>query len=362
MSDLQLNTETLVFIFAAAGALNQKLYQMIELQSKQIQVLKEVLGKRPRIKHADKRIIARLASQIERTILALSEHIVTIDSIRRWYRELIAATDTANKRGRPPLTQEQIKLIIRLAEENPTWGEDTIADRMRELGHDISDRTVGRLLRKLGLPPVPERSRACDWNAFIEANFGDIIAIDCATWEVPDAQSSRTIRHHASYAARLATREARLLGVTDHATGTWATQCARNLTDILDNPFMHDVTHVLMDNDPIFTQAMESCFDAIDVIVKRTTKGQPWRNGYVERFIGTTSNDLQPWCIPLSTESLRQALQEHVEYYNQDRTHQRTEGRRPPTPTHDRFSMNDGNVIRYARIGNRLNAYTREAA
>jgi transposase len=196
MNDKCTTIETVFFVIAAAGVMNQQLYRMVELQSRQIGVLKGLLGKRPRVAVADRRVLARMADEIDRHVLDLSEHIVSVDSLRRWYRELTAATYTAKKRGRPPLNNEQKELVIRLATENPDWGEDTIAQRMRELGHDVSDRTVGRLLKTAGIPPAPERQRqqANDWSAFIEDNFAHVVAVDCATWEVPDPAAKRTRR------------------------------------------------------------------------------------------------------------------------------------------------------------------------
>jgi hypothetical protein len=50
--------------------------------------------------------------------------IVTPDTILRWHRHLIARkwTHAPKRLGRPGVIQEIRRLIVRMAEENPTWG------------------------------------------------------------------------------------------------------------------------------------------------------------------------------------------------------------------------------------------------
>jgi hypothetical protein len=51
-------------------------------------------------------------------------------------------------------------LVIRMALENRTWGCDRIRGALSDLGHRISDQTVGNILRRSQIAPAPERSRA----------------------------------------------------------------------------------------------------------------------------------------------------------------------------------------------------------
>ncbi|HYP14253.1 MAG TPA: hypothetical protein VEQ63_10040 [Bryobacteraceae bacterium] len=47
---------------------------------------------------------------------------------------------------------------MRLARENSGWGYDRIAGSMHNLGHVVSDQTVGNILRRHGIAPAPKRS------------------------------------------------------------------------------------------------------------------------------------------------------------------------------------------------------------
>ena len=53
-----------------------------------------------------------------------------------------------------------------MAKENRSWGYDRIAGALTNLGHEVSDQTVGNVLRRGGIPPAPERKRTTTWAEF----------------------------------------------------------------------------------------------------------------------------------------------------------------------------------------------------
>ena len=46
-----------------------------------------------------------------------------------------------------------------MAKENPGWGYDRIVGAMANLGHRLSDQTVGNILRRHDIPPAPKRKQ-----------------------------------------------------------------------------------------------------------------------------------------------------------------------------------------------------------
>jgi len=44
-----------------------------------------------------------------------------------------------------------------MAKDNPSWGYDRIAGAMKNLGHRISDQTVGNILKRNGIAPSDEQ-------------------------------------------------------------------------------------------------------------------------------------------------------------------------------------------------------------
>ncbi len=87
----------------------------------------------------------------------------TPDTILRWHRMLVADKwNHADKRkasGRPPIAQEVVELVLKFAKENLTWGYGRIADALANLGHEVSDQSVGNMH---GIQPAQTRKRQTD--------------------------------------------------------------------------------------------------------------------------------------------------------------------------------------------------------
>jgi hypothetical protein len=67
--------------------------------------------------------------------------------------------------GRPQVSAELRLLIRRMAAENPTWGEERIADELLlKLQIRLSPRTVGKYVKQL---PRPPGSKAQRWSTFL---------------------------------------------------------------------------------------------------------------------------------------------------------------------------------------------------
>ena len=71
-----------------------------------------------------------------------------------------------------------------MAEENRSWGYDRIVGALANLGFEVSDQTVGNVLRRHGLPPAPERRRTTTWPAFIRTHLALLAGTDFFTAEV----------------------------------------------------------------------------------------------------------------------------------------------------------------------------------
>ena len=71
-----------------------------------------------------------------------------------------------------------------MADENRSWGYDRIVGALANLGHEISDQTVGNVLRRHGLPPAPERKLTTTWAAFIRAHLAVLAGADFFSVEV----------------------------------------------------------------------------------------------------------------------------------------------------------------------------------
>ena len=86
--------------------------------------------------------------------------------------------------GRPAIDPELEGLIVRMAQENRSWGYDRIVGALANLGYTLSDQTVGNILKRHGLPPAPERKTTTTWKEFIRTHMDVLVATDFFTAEV----------------------------------------------------------------------------------------------------------------------------------------------------------------------------------
>jgi hypothetical protein len=78
--------------------------------------------------------------------------------------------------GRPPIPQQLQALIRRMANENPSWGEERIANELLlKLGIQVSPRTVRKYLPRR--PPGRPRGNL-RWSTFLRLHAQGIIACD----------------------------------------------------------------------------------------------------------------------------------------------------------------------------------------
>jgi putative transposase len=80
--------------------------------------------------------------------------------------------------------EESERLVVRIARENPRWGYDRIVGAMANLGYQLSDQTVGSILRRHDIPPAPPRKQTGSWKDFIRALMAVLVATDFFTVEV----------------------------------------------------------------------------------------------------------------------------------------------------------------------------------
>jgi hypothetical protein len=112
--------------------------------------------------------------------------IATPDTLLRWHRQLVARKWTSRtRRGRRVVLAEIRRLVVRMAEDNPTSGYTRIQGALQNVGHRVGRSTIARILKAHGLPPVPQRPTS--WQTFLRAHWG---VIDLASRRVVLAGST----------------------------------------------------------------------------------------------------------------------------------------------------------------------------
>ena len=346
-----------------AGWINDEQQKIIEYQRTVIQVLRENMGNHRVLLNDDQR--RRLAVKgkiLGRKVLAQVGALFTPDTILRWHRELVAQkwdhSDLRRKVGRPPTAQEVVDLILQFAKENPTWGYDRIADALANIGHQVSDQTVGNVLKDHGIEPAPERKRTTTWATFLKAHWDQLAAIDFTTVEV--WTKSGLVTYYLLFAMRLATRQVCFLGCTPNPVGSWMAQMARNLTDAFDGMLRAPVRYVLLDRDTKFTAEFQALLKAADVEPVLLPPKSPNCNAHLERFFRTLKEEALARIIPFSETALRKTTTEFLLHYHGERPHQGLDHRiLQPGPE---VGQKEGTLVCRERLGGLLRYYYRQAA
>ncbi|QUQ65327.1 integrase core domain-containing protein [Kutzneria sp. CA-103260] len=217
---------------------------------------------------------------------------------------------------------------------------------------EVAGSTIRWTLRNRRIPSPS--SRGDTWRTFLRAQADGLLAIDFFHVDTVTLK-----RLHVAFVIEHRTRGVHLLGVTDHPTGAWVTQLARNLAADLDGAG-HRFIHLIRDRDARFTAAFDAVFASIGVDVVLTAPQVPWMNAVAERWISSVRRECADRILITCRRHLHNVLDVYVEHYNAGRSHQaRGVGLRAPDddPKAIPSPTTPDRITRRRRLGGLLNEY-----
>ena len=309
----------------------------------QLAVLKRSV-KRPRLRRRDRIFWSRLSKIWPDWRSALA--VVKPETVIRWHRQVFRIYwrwKSRPKGGRPRVNTEVRSLIRRMCADNVSWGAPRIKAELALLGHDVSQATVAKYMRRRTRPPSQT------WKTFLKNHAGDIVAIDF--FVVP------TVTFRLLYGFVVLRHERREIvhfDVTENPTAAWT---ARQLTEAV--PWDEAPRYLLRDRDGIYGEEFTARVKATGLEDVVTARQSPRQNPYCERLIGSIRRECLDHVIVLGEEHLRRILGAYVTYYHEDRIHQSLDQR----PPHGRElePLDRGRVISLPRVGGLHHRYTRAA-
>src|ERR687888_2532102 len=133
------------------GTVDQELLLRNEYLVTENRILRDQLKGRVRLSDGERKTSAEIGQKLGKQALLEVAKIVKPDTILAWHRKLVAQKfDGSQQRkapGRPTIDQELEALVVRMAQENRSWGYDRIAGALQHMGYTISDQTVGNILK-----------------------------------------------------------------------------------------------------------------------------------------------------------------------------------------------------------------------
>jgi transposase InsO family protein len=244
------------------------------------------------------------------------------------------------------------RLVVRMAEENPTWGYTRIQGALKNVGHRVGRSTIARILKAQGLPPVPERPTS--WQTFLRAHWGAIAGADFFTTEVWTWRGLVTF--YTVFAIDLASRRVRILGSTPHPNNLFMRQVVRMATAADAGSFVAGVW--ICDRDRKWSRDVHRLLKEAGIRVVVTPERAPNANAHAGRFVRSIKDECLDRIVPIGERHFRRAIAEFVEHYHRERNHQGLGNQliaaAPGTDCR-------GRVNRRSRLGGLLNYYQRAA-
>jgi putative transposase len=170
-------------------------------------------------------------------------------------------------------------LVVRLAQENPTWGYRRIPGELAATGIRLAPPTVWAILRRHGADPAPRRSGPT-WSEFLQAQAATMLACDFFTVDTTILR-----RLYVLFFIEIDTRRIHLAGVTANPLGEWVAQQARNLSFLLSEG-TRPATFLIRDRDTKFTVGFDGVFASEGIRIIKTPVRAPRANAFAERFVG----------------------------------------------------------------------------
>jgi putative transposase len=305
------------------GTVAQELLLRNEYLVTENRMLRHQIKGRIRLSDGERKALAVIGQKLSKQALQEVAQIIKPDTILGWHRKLVAQKfDGSTQRqaaGRPKIGPDLEALIVRMAQENRSWGYDRIVGALANLGYTVSDQTVGNILKRHGLPPAPERKTTTTWKEFIRTHMDVLVATDFFTAEVWTLGG--LVTYYVLFFLHLGSRKIHVAGVTSHPNEAWMVQVARNVT-MEEWGFLSPGQYLIHDRDTKFCAAFQQIIDDAGVERVVLPPRSPNLNAYAERWVRSVKEECLSRLILFGEASLRHALTQYVAHFHHERNHQ----------------------------------------
>jgi transposase InsO family protein len=344
------------------GTVDQELLVRNEYLVTENRILRNQIKGRARLSDGERKALAEIAQKLGKKVLAEVASIVTPDTILAWHRKLVAQKFDGSKHrkapGRPPIDHELEALVVRMAQENRSWGYDRIVGALANLGHTISAQTVGNILKRHGIAPAPDRKTTTTWKEFIRTHMDVLVATDFFTAEVWTLGG--LVTYYVLFFIHLGSRKVHIAGVTPHPNTPWMVQVARNVT-MEEWGCLAPGQYLIHDRDGKYCPTFQRIIDEAGITRGPLPPRSPNLNAYAERWVRSVKEECVSQFILFGEASLRHVLTQYEEHFHHERNHQ-GKGNVLLFPSASQDTIRAGPLQCRERLGGLLKYYHRDAA
>ena len=270
--------------------------------------------------YEERHIQPRRATNAARLVMVWLSHwfdwrpalrIVKPETLTRWHHQGFRLLwRRKSKPGRLRIPTALQLLIKQMAQDNPTWGQERIANALLlKRGLRVSPRTVRKDMPNSSVGGPGQRCQAQRWSTFIRNHAKGIVACDCFVVV--------TVTFRLLYVFVMIEHERRRLihvNVTAHPTAQWTLQQFREAI-LVD----HGYRFLIYDRDAIFSNQVDQGVRHMGLRVLKTPVRTPVANAICERVIGTLRRECLDFVIARNACHLFGLLKAWVTHYNEGR-------------------------------------------
>jgi len=230
---------------------------------------------------------------------------------------------------------------------------------LSNIGYQVSDQTVGNILERNGIPPVPNRTQDTTWSKFIKNHQDVLAACDFFTTEVITPVG--LITFYVLFFIHIGSRKVYIAGMTPSPNESWMNQIARNIT-MEGWGFLSGCKYLIHDRDTKFCNSFRGIIKSGGVKPLKLPPKSPNLNAYSERWVLSVKSECTTGLIFFGEESLLRALKEYSTHYHQERNHQGKNNRLLFPAACSNADNKKGEIKCRSRLGGVLKYYYRAAA
>ena len=308
---------------------------------------------------AEKLTLAILTNKLKQSTGRTTNQLKTVirlfqpATVLKWHRQLVRrkwTQDNKGHAGRPKISQDTEKLVLRLAQENGRWGYGKIEGELKKLGIKISLTSIRNILNRHGIVPAPVRYGSIGWRQLMNHYKDQMLACDFFTVETIWLKTL-----YVFFFIELGTRRVHLAGITTHPNSDWVAQQARHFVWQIEGSETN-FRFLLRDRDSKYSSVFDHLFESEGMHVIPTPLRAPNANAFAERWVRTVREECLDHLLILNEKHLHRVLLEFINYYETARPHQGL-GQQTPIPCPE--ATGTGQIQTRKVLGGIINDYYR---